>query len=161
MVRKRANRPRLVPVCDLLRSNAALSDCVGRQRREDALLERVREALSPGARPRCLEARVTDRILTLTLDSPSWATRVRYQALELLADLADLADLPLSDVRVRARPEPQPPIRAARLQRLRLAPAVVDHLMAAADGCADPDIGEVFRRLAGRRGPGGPGGTAI
>jgi len=94
----------------------------------------------------------------LTLDSPSWATRVRYQALDLLADLADLR---LSDVRVRARPEPQSPIRAARMQRLRLAPAVVDHLMAAADGCADPDIGEVFRRLAGRRGPDGPGGTEI
>jgi hypothetical protein len=148
MTRKRSYRPRLEPVCDLLRSSVAVSDGLGRQRREAALLARVRDALSPGARPHCLEARVADRVLTLTLDSPSWATRVRYLAPDLMEELVDLH---LFDVRVRARPEPQPPIRPARLQRLTLAPAVVDHLLEAADGCADPGIGEVFRRLAGRR----------
>jgi hypothetical protein len=159
MIGKRPNRTCLEPVCDLLRSNAAVSDCLGRQRREDALLARVRDALSPGARPHCLEARVAGQVLTLTMDSPSWATRVRYQAPDLLGDLADLR---LSDVRVRARPEPEPPLRPTKLQRLRLAPAVVEHLLAAADGCTDPRIGEVFRRLAGRRRANDrPGGTDV
>jgi hypothetical protein len=158
MARKRADQVRFTPVCDLLRSNAALSDCLRRQRREDVLLARVRDMLSPSARPHCLDARVADGVLTLTLDSPSWATRLRYQAPDLLGGLADLR---LSDIRIRARPEPQQPLRPARLQRLRLTPAVVGHLLEAADGCTDPGIGEVFRRLAGRRGLDRPGGTEV
>jgi hypothetical protein len=158
MARKRLDQVRFTPVCDLLRSNAALSDCLRRQRREDALLARVRDILSPSARPHCLDARVADRVLMLTLDSPSWATRLRYQAPDLLVGLVDLR---LSDVRIRARPDPQQPPRPARLQRLRLAPAAVDHLLAAAEGCVDPKIGEIFRRLARRRGCDGPGGTVV
>ncbi len=158
MFSKRVNRPRFVPVCDLLRSNGAVSACLGQQRLEDALFARVRGSLSPGTRPHCLDARVADRVLTLTLDSPSWATRARYQVPDLLRDLADLR---LSDIRVRARPEPEPPLRPTRMQRLRLTAAVVDHLLAASHGCADPRIGEIFRRLAGRRGAQGPGGAKV
>lgn len=156
MVSKRANRPRFVPVFDLLRSKRLVSGCLGRQGREDILLARVRDALSPGSRPHCLDVRIADRVLTMTLDSPSWAMRVRYQATDLLRDLASLN---LSDIRVRVRPAPEPPLRPTRMRRLKLTAATVDHLMAASDGCADPRIGAVFRRLAGRRGADRPDGA--
>ncbi len=148
MTRKRAIRPRLVPVCDLLRSHAAVADCLDRQRGEDRLLARVRDLLGPAARPHCLAARAALGVLTVTMDSPSWATRLRYQIPELLADLPDLG---LSEARVLARPQCTEPPRQSLSRLKRLPPAVVDHLLTAADGCADPAIGEVFRRLARRQ----------
>jgi len=153
MARKRPNRPRLVPVSELLRSHAAIADCLERQRREGGLLTRVRDLLGPHARPHCLEARAAQGILTLTVDSPAWATRLRYQAPDLLAGLGGLG---LSELRIRTRPQsPDPqPRHPTALAPSRLAPAVVQHLLAAADGCAVPAIGEIFRRLAHRAGAG-------
>jgi hypothetical protein len=151
MVRKHAIRPRPLPVCDLLRSQAAVADCLERQRGDDRLLARVRDLLGPAARTHCVAARAQQGVLTVTADSPSWATRLRYRVPELLADLPDLG---LAQARVLARPQEREPQRQSPLRLARLPPAVVAHLLAAADGCADPGIGEVFRRLA-RRGSGG------
>jgi hypothetical protein len=158
MVRKRPIRPRPVPVQELLRTSATAADALERQRREDGMLVRVRGLMNPDARPHCIQARVTDRILAIDMDSPAWATRVRYQAQELLAGLADPG---LSEIRVRTRPAGQPSAGEPRLRlRLpRLAPATVAHLLAAADGCVDPTIGELFRRIARRRSRGSGSGA--
>lgn len=155
MAKKRPARPRFVAVHELLRSHAVLKQSLERQRRDQGVAARVADALFAQARPHCLDARVADGVLTLTMDSPAWATRARYRAPDLLAELKDLN---LSEVRIRTRPPaPQdPPRSSARLPRL--APSVVAHLLAAAEGCADPAIGEVFRRLAHRQGAGAGGG---
>ena len=151
MARKSAHFSRLVAVMDLLETHPAAAECLDRERRGDRLLARVRDLLGPHARLHCVEARVSKGILTLTLDSPSWATRVRYQTPDLIGALGDLG---VAEVKTRTRPESDGAApRQSALRLPRIGAGAVDHLLAAAEGCADPGIADAFRRLARRQLP--------
>jgi hypothetical protein len=160
MAKKGTPLYRFASIVDLLRTHPAASDCLEREARGDRLLAGVRDCLGPHIRPHCVEARVSDGRLTLTLDSPSWATRVRYQTRDLIAELGSRG---IREVKIRTRPESQvgQALRQTPLRPPRLTPAAVRHLLAAAEGCVDPGIGDVLRRLARRQSQqttGGPQG---
>jgi hypothetical protein len=148
----------LAPIRDLLRLSPAAADCLDRQGQSDALLEAVRALLDPEVRPHCLGAARSGEVLTLTLDSPAWATRVRYLARDLAGALAGTGPgrgVVLLKARVRPASAGSGP-RAARLPRLdrRLTPEVVGHLLEAADRLGDEGLAEALRRLARRHAPG-------
>jgi hypothetical protein len=147
MANKRPNRTRATPVRELLTGSPAIRHALELQRREDALLARVRDLLGPGARPHCLQATVKDGALTVTVDSAVWATRLRYLAPELVQGMAAIGVIA---AKVRARPVDRQPNRQTTQRVPRLTATVVEHLTTAADHLSDAGIAEVFRRLAAR-----------
>lgn len=146
-------------ILELLRSHGPIAERIDRQGRQDGLLGTVRALLPVSERPHCVQASRQGEILSLTLDSAAWATRLRYRLPDLLSALGPSG---VSDIRVRIQPPGQGPSgriapgwapgRGAR--GARLSAAVVDHLLTAADQMADPGIAESLRRLARRHGGG-------
>ena len=147
MVIKRPGRPHAAHVRDLLTGSPAVTRAMEAQRREDALLVRVRDLLAPGARPHCLQATLKDGALTVIVDAAAWATRLRYLAPELVQGLSAAG---VTAAKIRARPADQQPIRQTAQRVPRLTAAAVDHLTAAAEDMSDAGMAEVFRRLAAR-----------
>jgi hypothetical protein len=145
-------RTRAAHIRDFLAENPAATRCLQQQRRDDKLLERLRGLLAPEARAHCIQVHVSDGELTIIVDSTAWATRLRYQAPDLAQSLADTG---ITQIRLRARPRAQEQRSGPAPRHTKLTPAVVNHLMEAADGTADAGLAELFRRLARRhRGPG-------
>jgi hypothetical protein len=142
---------------ELLHTIQGITGHLDQLRRDEGLLGEVRARLPVSTRPHCLQAATKDGILTLTLDSSSWATRVHY----LVGELAEaFAAAGITAVKIRVRP----PGRAASrkvgqsvFRARRLTPAVISHLLEAADHVADPGLAEALRRLAGAQGPGAGG----
>jgi hypothetical protein len=147
MANDRPNRMRATPVRELLTGSPAVRHALELQRREDALLTRVRDLLAPGARPHCLQATIKDGALTVTVDSAAWATRLRYLAPDLVQGLGTTGVIA---AKIRARPVDRQPIRQTAQRVPRLTAAVVEHLITAADHVSDAGIAEVLRRLAAR-----------
>jgi hypothetical protein len=154
MPRRRPKQRQLAHVRELLLGNRALVGHLAQQRREDEMLLRVRDLLPPTLRSHLLAAAQSDGVLTLNLDGPAWATRVRYLAPDLIEGLADTG---IIGVKTRARPRGAKPTRQTPQRMPRLAPAVVDHLLAAADAMTEPAIGAIFKRLAERQRSKAPG----
>lgn len=147
MVIKRPGRPHAAHVRDLLTGSPAVARAMEAQRREDALLARVRDLLAPGARPHCLQATLKGGALTVIVDAAAWATRLRYLAPELVRGLSAVG---VTAAKIRARPADKEPIRQTAQRVPRLSAAAVDHLTAAAEDMSDPGMAAVFRRLAAR-----------
>lgn len=156
MAKKRPDRTHAAHIRELLTGSPAVMHCLEVQRHEHDLLTRVRDLLAPGARAHCSQASVADGVLTVTVDSAAWATRLRYLAPELVQGLAWTG---VALVKIRARPAQTEPNRQTAQRLARLSPAVVEHLTAAADYMVDAGIAEAFRRLAARHGV--PGRQAV
>lgn len=74
-------------------------------KRLDRLSRIVRELLPPALGPHCRLANVTQQSLIMHVDSPVWASRLRYYCPQLLADLCRRADFGhLNDVRIKTVP---------------------------------------------------------
>lgn len=122
--------------------------------REEGLLGDVRARLPAHTRLHCVHASTKGEILTLTLDSSSWATRVRYSEGDLLGAFAALG---ITAVKLRVRPVGRASARkVARPVAVvrKLTPAAVSHLLEAADHIADQGLADALRRLANGWGPG-------
>jgi hypothetical protein len=135
----------------LLERQRLTADLFGREIGGEGLLGRVRAALPATARPHCLSASLKSGELSVTVDSPVWATRVRYGE-ELLRRA--LSGEGCEWVKIRVRP-PGAGAGAPVGARLggcprRLSAEVVAHLMEAADGIAVPELAQALRRLARR-----------
>lgn len=159
MARKRTPFSRPVAVLEMLKRLSVAAGCIEREAQGKRLLARVCDLLGPPGRVHCTEARLADGRLTLTLDSPVWATQVRYRVPDLLAGLDDPG---IAEVKVRTRPDSRVEAAAPRqtvLRPPRLSPTAVEHLLTAAEACADPEIGDLFRRLARRRSGAATGGA--
>jgi hypothetical protein len=147
MAKKRPIRTRAVHVCDLLTANPAMTRCLEQQGREDGLLAQVHALLPPTARPHCIKASMTEGKLSLTVDTVAWVTRLRYMAPDLVQGLAETG---VTAVKIRTRPQ-RGGAQVKTTRRLaRLSPAVVDHLMMAAEHIGDEGIAAALRRLATR-----------
>lgn len=138
---------------ELLHAIQGVAGHLEQLRRDEGLLGEVRARLPVSTRSHCLEAAVKSGVLILTLDSSSWATRVRYLEVDLAATFAAAG---VTAVRTRVRP----PGRAGhrKMTRVfpgapRLKPATISHLVEAADHIADPALAEALRRLARTPGP--------
>ncbi len=155
MARRKDQGTGAAHVRDLLTRSPAAAQCLERQRRADGLLSRVRDLLSPAARPHCIQAQAKEGLLTVTVDSTAWATRLRYLAPDLVQGLGQSGiDCGIDRVKVRARPDPVRDQGGGRRSLHGLSSGVVEHLLETAACTADSELAEAFRRLASRhRGP--------
>ncbi len=68
----------------LLKDKPTLKFLEREVRTQEALLNQIRRLLPTGLAPHCRAAQIRERLLLLYVDSPVWATRLRYLAPELL-----------------------------------------------------------------------------
>lgn len=141
----------LSPVQSLLQGQRLTADLVGREQRGEGLLARVRAVLRAAVRPHCIAASLKAGELVVTVDSPVWATRLRYAEEPLRCALAPAG---CERVKIRVRPPGAgayaPGGRAFGHSPRRLSPRVIAHLLDAADGIPEPGIAQALRRLARR-----------
>ena len=71
---------------------------------QHALLIEIRQSLPDDLAPHCVNAQMRDALLTLHADSPVWATRLRYLAIQLLNVLKH-AHPDLREIRIKLLPE--------------------------------------------------------
>lgn len=140
-------------IIELLRSHGPIAKEIDRRQVQDGLLGEVRAQLPVTERPHCLQATRHEEVLSLTLDSAAWATRIRYRIPDLLNAFGPTG---VTCIRVRIQPPGQSAgarlVLARSAHRARLSAEVVGHLLAAADQIDDPGIAQVWRRLARRHG---------
>ena len=144
-----------LPLAHLLRQARAL----------EALTRALRAELGGALAARCQVIGLRDGILTVAVEGPAWATRLRYLAPDLAARLARRG-LAVRSVRLRPLPPAtsSPPVmQGARRERPRPPPPAGRRaLEEAAAACRDPALRAALRRLArlgaarGRDGPGDP-----
>ena len=116
--------------------------------RRHQLLQAIRARLSPPLDAHCLYATLEEGKLTLVTDSPAWASRLRFQAPELTAELVSThGEIEACRVRVH-------PLAVARRAldverpRARISPATVSLLRQAAEAQGDTELGRALCRLA-------------
>lgn len=135
----------------LLRAHPATAGLMDRRRRDEGLLGEVRAYLPTGTRTHCLQAAKKGTVLTLTVDSPSWATRVRYLEGVLVTAFSPVG---IETVKIRVRPPGHAGRRSNSSTRTRtatrLTPVAVKHLLDTADHIEDAGLAEALRRLARR-----------
>lgn len=112
------------------------------------LLQTIRARLGPPLDAHCLYAALEEGKLTLVTDSPAWASRLRFQTLELTAELSSTQG-EIEACRVRVQP-----LAVARRAldverpRARISPATVSLLRQAAEAQGDTELGRALCRLA-------------
>ncbi len=139
-----ASRP--TPVNDLLqRRLRQLADAAAGHAR---VADLVREALPRELADHCLGALVHGDELVLYVDSPGWATRLRFLAPTLFPRLATHG-IACRRSRVRVQPpgERIAPVAPAR-QTVRAGPAAVRAVSSAAAAAGSDALADALRRLA-------------
>lgn len=74
----------------LMRRDASLKAIADEAKAQQTLLDELRECLPAELAEHCSAARLRDRRLVISMDSPAWATRLRYLAPQLLESLRPL-----------------------------------------------------------------------
>jgi hypothetical protein len=161
-------RAGLAHVRALLESNRLIRAHLEHRNRELALLDRVSHRLPEPLQRHCRDATLRDGVLTLSLDSPAWATRARFAIEEIAEGLrAEGVVRITTQVRPGSDADPMhsgsgasPPHPGGRDDRggrgARLSERTIAHLEATAEAMADQGLAEIFRRLARRHRGAGP-----
>lgn len=135
----------------LTNKDSALCRLSDRARYLATLDRAVRSQLPASIADHCRVANLRDNILVLQVDGTVWATKLRYQLPQILADLQCLPDLKgLDSVRVRVAP-PQTLQAPPPMARPRLSEQSAELLRQTADSTPDPDLAAALRRLARHR----------
>jgi hypothetical protein len=130
-----------------LRGTDAVAALLNELQRRDELLQRVRDAIPEALRAHCKQASLRDGLLSLSVDSPVWVSRLKFLTPQLIEDLRK-TDLAINDCHVRASPEASLARAEGREAATFSPPAAADHLLQAADAIADPELATSLRRLA-------------
>lgn len=142
------SRGSLIPVRDLLaRPGTPFAQAVHHSRYVRGVAAAVSGALTPALRDHCRLANVRRDCLVLQVDSPSWATRLRFELPGLLASLRGRQQLQVSHATVRVRAvehgeSGQAPGAA------KISPTAAACLQATAQSIAHPDLRSALLRLA-------------
>lgn len=112
---------------------------------QKALLNQVRQLLPNDLANHCLAARKRDQKLILHTDSPVWATRLRYNAAQLLS-LLQPQHPSLRGVKVKLNPMRQPTRRRLKPARRSDVAAAIIH--DSAQDTKRPELREALKRLS-------------
>lgn len=129
--------------------DGSLQGITDRARMLDRLTAEVRRLL-PEVGAHCQVANIRGDELILQVDSPAWATRLRYQGKALVGQLRRRGFPELKTVRVRVAPPARsspPPYR-----RARLSPSSGELLRQTAAAVDDDALRAALERLASRAG---------
>ena len=132
-------------VHQLLRDRPTLKRIESEISAQQALLGQVRRLLPEDLAGHCLAARLHDRHMTLHVDSPVWATRLRYLTNQILNLLRP--DHPsLQGIKIKLLPARQAPVPGRRTARRSDVAAAIIH-----DSARDtnsPQLREALQRLS-------------
>lgn len=113
---------------------------------QQALLAKIRQRLPAPLGEHLIGAHLQRRRLVLHVDTPAWASRLRYQAPTLARSLRP--DVPgLEDIQVRIQPA-QARRREQNARSIRLSAQAARHLRDTAAGLQDPALSAALQRLA-------------
>lgn len=110
-----------------------------------ALDSRLRRQLPPGLRDHVMLANVREGRLAFLADNPAWATRLRTLGPEVVTHAKALG-VQADRLAVKVAPLPSLPRESA--SRVPLSNAARQHLRAAADSVADPELKALFLEMA-------------
>jgi len=117
-----------------------------RARALDALDRKLRQPLPDALRRQCRLADVRAGRLVFLATSPVWATKLRLHQAALLAEARLVSGLKIEKFAVKVAP--LPPVPPEQIRRKPLSNAAAEHLKTAARSLADPELRDVFLRLA-------------
>jgi len=137
-----ARRPN--PLRTVISRHAPLKRWLMDTRSQSLLLESLTERLPAAIRPHCVGARRDGDTLVVLVNSPVWATRLRYDLTRIMGDLG------VRNFRVRVVPASEPP-RRPPAKPLRLPESAAQALEQTADSVEDAKLSAVLRRLASHR----------
>lgn len=124
------------PVAALAAHASALSEL-------DAKLTAV---LDPELGRHCRVAALRDRTLLLAVDTPAWATRLRYH-MSLICEQFRASGIDIDECRAIVVP-PSRPEESRPRQRPKMGPEAAKHLESAAGGVSHGPLAAALRRLA-------------
>jgi len=73
------------PLSNVVNNGDQLGHLARMLRKQQALLDQIRQSLPLPLRPHCIHARIDGNRLVLHTDSPVWATRLRFYAPQIFA----------------------------------------------------------------------------
>lgn len=138
--RRKTTRAKSVGECKPV---AALT---ARARALDALDRKLRQPLPENLRRQCCLADVHSGRLVFLATSSVWAAKLRFYQTALLIEARMISGLQIEKFVVKVAP--LPPVPPEQTRRKPLSHATAEHLRAAAQSIADPELREVFLRLA-------------
>lgn len=158
------NRSGLAHIQAFLQANRLIRSQAERRHLALAALGAIRRQLPEPLGDHCSDASLSGGTLTLFVDSPAWATRIRFLKDDLARSIAS-QDIVKVLVQVRAtggtrvgRGPLDPPRRSgSRGAAAGLTAKTAEHLLAAAEEMPDPALADTLRRLARRRAPASKG----
>lgn len=127
--------------------DGSLQELTERARMLGRLTAEVRR-LAPEIGRHCRVANLRAGMLVIQVDSPAWATRLRYQGPALVRQLQRRGHSEVQEVRIQVAPEAGPRVPAQR--RPRLSSASGELLQQTADAVEGDALRAALRRLAGR-----------
>lgn len=131
-----------------LRRSDAVAALLNELQRRDSLLQAVRSAIPEAIRPHCKQASLHDGLLVVSVDSPTWVSRLKFLVPQLVDHLQRL-DVAVVECRARALPERALSLPTATTDAGTFsASAAAAHLAQAAKGITDADLQNSLRRLA-------------
>jgi hypothetical protein len=118
--------------------------------RLERLSRMVGDRLPPALEQHCRLANVTQQTLILHVDSPAWASKLRYYCPQLLADLCQLPDfVQVNDIRIKTVPPEY--LQPSRQVAPRHLPAAAARQLRAAAAATPPSpLRDALLRLASR-----------
>lgn len=119
---------------------------VARARALDALDRKLRQPLPENLRRQCCLADVHAGRLVFLASSSVWAAKLRFHQTALLAEARMVSGLKIEKFVVKVAP--LPPVPPEQTRRKPLSHATAEHLRTAAQSIADPELREVYLRLA-------------
>ncbi len=134
----------------LLNSQGALNQLKRQLEAQQSLTEEVRKLLPPPLNEQLKGAVLSGRRLTLLVNSPVWASRLRYLAPQLSRQLRHNG-LPVEQVLPRIVPEQTKAHSRRKARALHLSEKNAEMLRQAADALEPGPLQEAMRRLSRHR----------
>ncbi len=132
----------------LLTPSEQLSPLLDHVRLLGRLSNILRAHLTGSLAEHCRAANLDGTTLVISVDSPAWAAKLRYQVTSLLAQLQNRGDLPPIE-RLRIRIQPADQARPAPVvRRQTISPEAAGVIRHVADNTTDPKLQAALRRLA-------------
>lgn len=132
--------------CRFLAGNEKIASYLGAIERNAELLMDARRVLPTPLDEHCLHATLDAGVLTLITDSPVWSSRLRFFAPEIERGLAPRHGT-IFQCRVRVQPPATKP-KPHTAPGYKLSKKTVQHLIDAAEGIEDTELGAALRQLA-------------
>ena len=112
----------------------------------DAMDRTLRQSLPDPLRRQCCLADLRAGRLVFLASSPAWAAKLRFHQTALLAEARKIAGAPIGKFAVKVAP--LPPVPPEQIRRRPLSYTAAEHLKTAARSIADPELRDVYLRLA-------------